>query len=235
MELLKFKSGGAVKDLDIAKRTVEFYASVFDNTDSDNDIIRSGAYTKTIQENGPGGKNRILHLRDHDSYRLLGKPSEMSQDQKGLRVVSTLPDTELANETLKLYEAGVLTEHSVGISVIKATYPDGEGWGKLREILEVRLYEVSTVPWGANEEAKVIGTKSEQKQRAVDYMDKLWAAIRKGQFRDDTFEQLEFEIKKIQAYIYSLETPEPVKTTQESDEPDLLKRLVLTFQTSVKQ
>lgn len=236
MKPLEFKSGSPIEDIDVPGRTVIFYASVFDNTDSDNDIIRKGAYTKTITENGPAGKNRIMHLYQHYSDRVISKPFELMEDAKGLLVKTVFPDTELAEEVLKLYDAGVLTEHSVGIQVMKAFWPGGEGYGQIREIQEAKLYEVSTVTWGANDQAQFIGTKAEQKIKAFDYMDKLIAAVRKGRFKDDTFELLEFELKKIQAYIHSLEIPEPVPpaTQKDENEPDLLESLILTFKNSVK-
>ena len=47
-----------ILDFDEKNNIVKGYGSYFDNLDSDNDIIRRGAYQKTIQENG----NRVEYL-----------------------------------------------------------------------------------------------------------------------------------------------------------------------------
>src|SRR6056297_3427321 len=76
------KRAGIVKDVDVERRMIEGYYSVFDYKDSDGDIITPGAYTKTIKENGPSGKNRIMHLYQHDPLTVLGKPSMLVEDEK---------------------------------------------------------------------------------------------------------------------------------------------------------
>ena len=44
--------GDIISDFDEKNGVVKGYGSYFDNKDSDQDIIRKGAYQKTIQENG---------------------------------------------------------------------------------------------------------------------------------------------------------------------------------------
>lgn len=230
---IEFKGSAGVKDIDSVKRTVMFYASKFGNQDADRDTIQPGSYAKTIAENGPTGKNRIYHLAQHKTDKILGKPHIIKEDAYGLYCETNFPDTELGDEYLKLYQAGVLSEHSVGIQVLKAMYPEGEGWDKPRIITEVKLWEVSTVTWGANEQANFIGTKSERKQKAFNYMDNIIKSLHKGSFRDETFELLEFELKKVQSFIHSLEIEEPQESTQkQTNEPDLLERMINTFNKS---
>ena len=69
-------SRAEIKSVDMDRRMVEGYYSVFDFKDSDGDVIMKGAYEKTVRENGPGGKNRIMHLYQHDPLMVLGKPIE---------------------------------------------------------------------------------------------------------------------------------------------------------------
>ena len=52
----------SVKDMDMKQGIVQLYASTFDKLDDDGDVMRRGAFTKTIQENGVEGKNRIKQL-----------------------------------------------------------------------------------------------------------------------------------------------------------------------------
>ena len=53
MEKIVYKQSpmGEVIDADMKAGIVKGYASVFNNIDSDGDIIKKGAYKKTIQEN----------------------------------------------------------------------------------------------------------------------------------------------------------------------------------------
>ena len=64
----------------IAVKTKPFSSSYFDNVDSDKDIIRKGAYQKTIQENG----NRVKYLYQHNMMQPIGKMKELYEDEKGL-------------------------------------------------------------------------------------------------------------------------------------------------------
>ena len=54
--------GDQIVDFDEKNNIVKGYGSYFDNKDSDQDIIRRGAYQKTIQENG----NRVKYLYQQD-------------------------------------------------------------------------------------------------------------------------------------------------------------------------
>ena len=59
-----------IKELDDAKGVVIAYASVYNNLDSDNEIIAPGAFTKTVNENF----KRIRVLKDHNPTISLGVP-----------------------------------------------------------------------------------------------------------------------------------------------------------------
>lgn len=133
------------KDIDIQGRIVKGYFSVFDNVDSDGDIIRKGAYEKTLKAN----RSRIQHLWQHNPHMPIGKLQELKEDSKGLYFESKLSDTALGNDVLKLYKEGIIREHSVGFEVKDQIQSDH------REITEIKLWEGSTVTWGANELAQV--------------------------------------------------------------------------------
>ena len=143
----------AVKDVDMKSRTVTGYFSVFGNKDSDEDIINKGAYTKTISDRG----DRIKHLFMHNpTLGIIGSISELKEDDYGLFFKSTLLDTALGTDVLKMYDAGVLKEHSVGFETIRESKAnDG-----INHIEEIRLWEGSSVVWGSNELARVSKTFS---------------------------------------------------------------------------
>jgi len=203
MELIKAISN-SIKDIDAKERTIVAYASIFGNIDSDDDIIQYGAYTKTIQENGPRGKNRVWHLFNHETEYPITKPIDLVEDTKGLLFTSKFPDTTFANDLLKLYEAGHLTEHSVWIRIMKAM--DEVRQGKtIRVISEVALMEVSSVLWGANERAQTVSVKS-----IADLNSRIETGnriMRNGTLSDDGFKRLELELSEIKKTLALLTEP----------------------------
>lgn len=220
--LTKDTVGGSVKDVDVKQGIVTGYFSVFGNKDADGDVIMPGAFTKTLQENGPGSKNggRIMHLLQHDTNMPLGKPHNLSEDTRGLYFESKISPTSYGRDTLKLYEDGVLTEHSIGYRVIKNDPQDDAN-----HLIELRLWEGSTVTWGANAEALVTGVKAEDKPALYDKLIKKLEAINyaiKGNYTDETIIQLELQIKQLQQIIQSLaELEKPDTTSTKTEEPSL--------------
>ena len=55
-------TSAAVQGVAMDRRTIQGYSSIFDFKDSDGDVMLKGCYEKTLKENGPNGKNRIMHL-----------------------------------------------------------------------------------------------------------------------------------------------------------------------------
>ena len=51
------KGAFEIKDIDTQKREVSIYLSKFDTMDSDMDVIKKGAFSKSIQERGPGSSS----------------------------------------------------------------------------------------------------------------------------------------------------------------------------------
>jgi len=211
------KRAGIVKDVDVERRMIEGYYSVFDYKDSDGDIITPGAYTKTIKENGPSGKNRIMHLYQHDPLTVLGKPSMLVEDEKGLFFRTAISDTQLGTDVLKLYRDGVLTEHSVGINFVQRDYSNED---EAYIVREVKMWEGSTVTWGANEMAKGGMAKGSMEDQLEQYK-KLNKAFYSGDYTDETFGLIEMHIKTFeQAITKSLQTMEAEPITSKIDEAD---------------
>jgi HK97 family phage prohead protease len=220
MENQTYKSvSNTVKDVDVKNRTVLFHASVFGNIDSDADIIQPGSYLKTIQENGPAAKNRVWHLFNHWLDWPLSKPKLLKEDLIGLYCETTMPETDKANDIMKLYEAGYLTEHSVWIQIIKAVNQTAEG-REIRLIQEVKLMEVSSVLWGANEAAQTIGIKSlAELNRRIENGDAL---LRNGTLTDEMFKRLELDLTDIKAKLALLtEPPQTIQKPEESNSATL--------------
>lgn len=219
-----------IKDIDATGRTVQFYGSAFGNEDSDGDIIMPGAFTKTILENGPNSRQpRIKHLLQHSTQRIIGKFTELAEDQKGLLCTSILANTKDADDALALYELD-LFEHSVGFQTIKWEGDNSDPENYLRRLTELKLWEVSSVTWGANAETPLVGIKARgpKADAAVDVlnarMSKLFKALRTGNMQDATYEQLQAEADSLQtAYKGLISLPgvpaQPAPTTVHSVEP----------------
>ena len=222
--LYKASPMGELMDADEKNGIVKGYGSYFDNKDSDSDIIRRGAYQKTIKENG----ERVKYLYQHNMMQPIGKMKELYEDEKGLVFVAEIPKTTLGNDVIELMKAGVITENSVGILPIVK-----EDKGDYREIKEVKLFEISAVTLAANDQAKILdvkGTKNiEELYKRYDNIAKL---LRKGEISDDMGYALEAEILKLKALFVDAtkpveETTSPVE--EKADNSEIESYLFETF------
>ena len=210
-----------ILDIEPESRTVKACWSRIGNVDLDNDIIVAEAFTKTIKERGPKGKNMIWSLVDHkaDMAHTLGKPKELYIEGDMLVAVTDLIETECGEDAIKLYEAGLINQHSIGFSTLKSDVNQKTG---VRTITELKLYEGSAVLWGANPETPTLGFKSEFKETKENLsirLENLIKAFRGGTFTDDTFALMEIQIKQIQAELLTLEITETITQPAEAVEP----------------
>lgn len=213
MRNLQYKSVGEIKDVDFDKRIITGYASKFGNIDLVGDMIMPGAFTKTINERGPSGKNEIWFLHNHSTDSPLGKPSVLKEDNYGLYFESKIVDTEIGEDILKLYQEGLINQHSIGFSTIKQAKVDATaGNPAYYQIQEVKLYEFSSVLWGANPDTPFMGMKSLDAQGLQDRFDKLYKQLKSGNLKDETYELLEIEYNFIKSEIFKL-----IDTEQKSD------------------
>ncbi|QDP57504.1 MAG: putative prohead protease [Prokaryotic dsDNA virus sp.] len=197
---------GEVSDVDEKYGIVKGYGSYFDNIDSDKDIIKRGAYKKTIEENG----YRVKYYYQHKLDQPLGKIKELYEDDKGLVFVAEMPKTTLGKDVLELMKAGVITENSVGIMPMQKEIKDG-----YREITEAKLYEISAVSLAANDQAKILDVKGELKlNETFSRYDKLCKLLRKGNISDDMGYAIESEILKLKTLFMDLTTEPAVEVTQ---------------------
>jgi len=205
---------GELSDYDEKNSIVKGYGSYFDNKDSDGDIIRKGAYQKTITENG----YRVKYLYQHNMMQPIGKMQELYEDEKGLMFIAEIPKTSLGKDVIELMKAGVITENSVGILPIVK-----EDKGDYREIKEVKLFEVSAVTLAANDQAKIMDVKGSQNIEDIyKRYDNLCKLIRKGNISDEMGYAIESELYKLKSLFINATQPieeitEPVEEKQEFD------------------
>jgi len=216
------KSAGdlSLKDVDVNSRTVTGYFASFNTLDSDGDVFMPGAFSKSLNEN----KNRILHLLQHNPNLPLGRPNVLQEDSNGLYFETTFPEQPnggYIEDTLKLYRDGVYNEHSVGFQLIKATSGSSETKGA-NCITEAKLWEGSTVTWGANANTPFTGMK--QLERAYNRKTMLEKALHTGNYTEDTYIKLQIELTQLLTLLsHAGNAPGPLQNTLAatplSDEP----------------
>jgi HK97 family phage prohead protease len=202
----------AFKDIDTKKGIVVGYFAGFGNEDSDGDIIPNGAFTKTIKEQGPkSAKPRIKHFIDHNKSRVPAVIQELDQDSDGLRYESKAGRDTEGRDWLYKCEDGIITEHSIGFETINSEKQKSGA----NLLTEIKLWEGSSLhAWGSNYLTPVVGVKS-FKQFKYDELssrfDLLEKAIRNGKYTDETFVQLEKELKTIKhlLHILTLDSTQP--------------------------
>jgi len=218
MREILFKSApmGELIDADDKSKVVKGYASVFDNVDSDGDIIRRGAYQKTINESG----YRVKYLYQHDMDKPIGKMTMLQEDSKGLVFEAQIANTQLGNDTYELIKAGVITENSVGILPIRKEM----NRENKREIHEVKLFEVSAVTLAANDQAVIMDHKGNYNaDKILDRYDRIAKLLKKGNISDELGFALESEIYKLKGLFQkftlpTIEVTEPIEVKQEENE-----------------
>jgi uncharacterized protein len=219
-----------IKDMSVADKTVTGYFASFGNIDYDNDMFEPGAFNKTIQEWGPDGKNKIVHLYQHDTSMPLAKPKVLKADERGVYFESQFASTSYGMDVLKLYEAGVINEHSVGFQIVRAM-PETIDGKEFNRINEVRMWEGSTVTFGANEETPFSGIKSMSKPDLIERVNKLTKAVRNGTFTDETFHLLEIQLAQLNQFIaqHLPDQEEAVKDTSLEIAPDEMDAVIQKF------
>jgi HK97 family phage prohead protease len=138
----------------------EGYASVFGGKDSYGDTIQKGAFAKTLEN-----RNRPVRMRWNHFGPVIGKYTEMYEDEKGLHVKGQLtPGHSVANDVRASLAHGAIDGLSIGFFL--NDYSNMEGGG--RDIRSVDLVEISVVEEPADLAAKITSIKS-----AVDQSEKL--------------------------------------------------------------
>lgn len=134
----------------------EGYASVFNVTDSDGDIILPGAFKNVLS----GQKRRVAMFYNHQVWELpVGRWEHMEEDSKGLFVRGQLTPEHTAAQDLKAAMAhGTVEGMSVGFGCVREDFDIITTGRIFRNITELREISICTFP--ANEEACVSSLKS---------------------------------------------------------------------------
>lgn len=207
---IEYKSfGGNVKDVSSSTKTITGYYAAFDNVDSGLDVLRKGSFAKTVQERGPLAKNDVFHLKQHNWLHVMGKPTVLKEDGYGLYFETKFADTVEANDVLKLYDAGIYKEHSIGFSYVNYEPVKKDGELQYWDVTEVKLYEGSTVAIAMNRNAIFTGMKSDP----VNFLKELYqdldvcvGILKLGNLSDDTYKCAERRYNQIKEEFTSIDT-----------------------------
>ena len=151
-----------VKYRDDGNGSIEGYASTFiRQPDSYGDVVKKGAFTKTLAERWNGGKGiPFLWAHKMDDLKAFIGTAEAEEDEKGLRFVATFDDSEEAQKVRQLYKDGRLRKFSFAYDIKEEGLVTLENGTKANELRELDLFEISAVTIPANDDAGVVDVKS---------------------------------------------------------------------------
>lgn len=177
MQLLavnQYPIGGAVKiknqpvkikagpDDGLEEGQFQAYASVFGNKDSYGDVVIPGAFAGSLKEWESSGSPIPLlfgHNMSDPDYNI-GHVVEAVEDDHGLKVTAQLDlESPKAAQTYRLIKGRRINQMSFAYDVLDGgpTKSDGEDAFELRKL---KVYEVSVVPIGANQETEILAVKA---------------------------------------------------------------------------
>ncbi|MBQ7798291.1 MAG: HK97 family phage prohead protease [Clostridia bacterium] len=133
---------------------IEGYASVFDAWSQElggdfpfMEKVVKGAFEDSIKEDD------IRALFNHDPNYVLGRNMSgtlsLQEDEKGLYVRIVPPDTQWARDLLVSIKRGDINQMSFGFTVVLDNWTISSDGTDVRELLKVRLYDVSPVTFPA--------------------------------------------------------------------------------------
>lgn len=146
--------------------------AVFGNVDSWGDRIMPGAFAKTIQES----RARVKHLWNHDfsspPIASIVELKEVGRDDLpedvlayapeatgGLMVAREYYEDEFSSRILHAVDKGDVNEMSFGYDVLKSAESE-ENDTKIRNLVELKLFDTSDVLWGMNAATVAAGAKN---------------------------------------------------------------------------
>ncbi|MGP8214741.1 MAG: HK97 family phage prohead protease [Bacteroidia bacterium] len=236
----KNAGSNSLKDVDTTGRTVCGYFASFNTRDSDGDMFAPGCFAKSISENS----ERIMHLLQHNTLQPIGRPVVLKEDAQGLYFETPIAKTQLGDDVLQLYRDGVYKEHSVGFEMINS-YQSSVDSGQssvpgeqVNVIKEARLWEGSTVTWGANSNTPFTGIKTRTQNsvpllttqnildEALERSTLIYKQLHRGNLHDDTYTLLEIELKQLQSLLAARpsDIPDTMPANKE-DELNILKSI----------
>ena len=144
-----------------AKGIFTGYGSIFGNEDQGNDVMKKGAFTKSLTKR-PASKVKMLY--QHKTDEPIGIFTDMYEDNKGLYVKGQLAmGTQKGREAYELLKMGALDGMSIGFKADPDKQAYNENKRGVRTLKEVDLMEISLVTFPMNESALIETVKGNAK------------------------------------------------------------------------
>ena len=121
------------------------YAAVFDRPDRGGDVVKAGAFARSLKRGG----GAVPLLWQHEPGRPIGRVEYLKEDRRGLRVIGRLSGGAAGREAAALLKEGAVAGLSFGYRV-RAASGDAP-----RELTELELVEVSLVTLPMQPKARV--------------------------------------------------------------------------------
>lgn len=155
---------------DAGTGSIEGYASTWvKKPDSYGDVVRKGAFSKTLKEDWNGGKGiPFLWAHQMDNLKSFIGTADADEDEYGLHFVATFDDTEEAQRVRNLYKDGRLRKFSFAFDVLENGLITLEDGTKANELRELKLFEISAVTVPANDTAEMIDIKAGRRNSKKD-------------------------------------------------------------------
>ena len=206
--------------VDENENVLEGYAAVFgkwsDNLGFFREKIRKGAFKRSIKDGAD-----VKALFNHDSNMILGRVKndtlEVKEDDKGLFYRVQLPETSYAKDLYESVKRGDITQNSFGFETLSDKWNDK---GDERELLEVKLFDVSPVTYPAYPQTKVTA-RSLIQDSGIDF-DTLGRVLNKVNLQMElTVEERQFIDKAINILRGFIPDPsDPLQAQHSDDSPD---------------
>lgn len=166
------------------------YASVFGNKDSYGDVVMPGAFTKTLAEWQKSGDSIPIlfgHNMSDPDFNIGGVVSA-TEDNVGLKITGQLDlENPKAVQTYRMLKGRRIRQMSFAYDEIDsgpAVHDGDQVW----ELREVKVYEVSIVTVGANQETEILAVKQMPTvaERTIRYIKagRVLSAKNEGELRD---------------------------------------------------
>jgi uncharacterized protein len=123
------------------------YAAIFDRPDKGGDIVRKGAFAKTLRQTEGERPKIIPLLHQHDTGKRIGAVEHLSEDDHGLRVIAQV-------------ETGVAVHPGTGLSF--GYRVRGMDQRTYRELTNLDLIEVSVVTHPMQPLARVLAVEPDK-------------------------------------------------------------------------
>jgi HK97 family phage prohead protease len=133
-------------------------ASTYGNVDLGSDMVMPGAFTKTLAEK----RGQVPLLMGHNTASPIGLAT-LTDSPQGLMVKGELVlEADGAMSAYALLKKGVIRGLSIGYDSVKATMVGG-----IRQLSELKLWEISLTAFPMNEMATVTSVKSEEADQVL--------------------------------------------------------------------